>query len=92
MQPVGFAHITLAGDGRVLPPRARSHLERLRVLPQAGTPGWPGLARRQLRHRSEGRQHVFDLSGELCCGFAEHGEIPQQGVTALAVSRKSGPR
>jgi len=31
------------------------------------------------------RELVFDLSGELSCGPAEHGEVPQQGVTALTV-------
>ncbi len=29
---------------------------------------------------------VFDLSGELPGGLAEHGEVPQQGVAALTVS------
>jgi hypothetical protein len=28
---------------------------------------------------------VFDLSGELPGGLAEHGEVPQQGVAALTV-------
>src|SRR5215475_5775256 len=27
----------------------------------------------------------FELSRELRCGLAEHGEVPQQGITALAV-------
>ena len=31
------------------------------------------------------RELVFDLSGELPSGLAEHGEVPQQRVAALAV-------
>src|ERR1700729_4064699 len=31
------------------------------------------------------RELVFDLSGELSGGLAEHREVPQQGIAALAV-------
>jgi len=31
------------------------------------------------------REPGLDVVGELACGFAEHGEVPQQSVAALAV-------
>jgi hypothetical protein len=37
------------------------------------------------------REPVPDFSGELSGSLAEHGEIPQQGIAALAVSVSSWP-
>lgn len=38
------------------------------------------------------REPVFELSGEPSRGLAEHGEIPQQGITALSVGLQLADR
>jgi hypothetical protein len=38
------------------------------------------------------REPAFEFRGELSCGLAEHGEIPQQGVAALTVGLQFADR